>query len=92
MLSDELLWNLARAAANTDGGAGKLHYDCSKEWVRQFAKLLVAETADDNALSAERYRKLRAGNYSISLARSILNNTPEGIDASADALPAVGDA
>ena len=39
---------------------------------------------------AERYRKLRAGNYSIALERSILNDTPLGVDAAVDALPAVG--
>ena len=39
---------------------------------------------------ARRYRKLRAGNYSIAVARSILNDTPHGLDAAVDALPAVG--
>jgi hypothetical protein len=39
---------------------------------------------------ARRYRKLRAGKYSIAVARSILNDTPHGIDAAVDALPAVG--
>jgi hypothetical protein len=36
---------------------------------------------------AERYRKLRAGNYSHDLARHILNDRPDGIDAAVDALP-----
>lgn len=45
-------------------------------------KLLAREKKD-----AERYRKLRAGHYSIALARSILNDTPHGIDAAVDALP-----
>lgn len=39
---------------------------------------------------AERYRKLRAGHYGIVLASSILNDTPSGIDAAVDVLPAVG--
>ena len=39
---------------------------------------------------AERYRKLRAGQYSYWTARSILNDSPQGIDAAVDALPAVG--
>jgi hypothetical protein len=35
---------------------------------------------------AQRYRKLRAGKYSIQVARSILNDTPHGIDETVDAL------
>ena len=35
---------------------------------------------------AKRYRKLRAGKYSIQVARRILNDTPHGIDAAVDAL------
>ena len=57
---------------------------------------LIAEAHDNKQRArafekdAKRYRKLRAGNYSIALARSILNNTPLGIDEAVDALPAVG--
>jgi hypothetical protein len=35
---------------------------------------------------AERYRCLRAGNYPIEFARSVLNDTPQGIDAAVDAI------
>jgi hypothetical protein len=37
---------------------------------------------------AERYRWLRAGNYPIAFARSVLNDTPHGIDAAIDAMRA----
>jgi hypothetical protein len=47
------------------------------------AKLELARLRKD----AERYRKLRAGNYSHDLARHILNDMPDGIDAAVDALP-----
>ena len=36
--------------------------------------------------NAQRYCKLRAGKYSIQVARRILNDTPHGIDAAVDAL------
>lgn len=36
-------------------------------------------------VKADRYDWLRAGNYPIELARSILNDTPHGIDAAIDA-------
>ena len=51
-----------------------------------------AERAELEALrkDAERYRKLRAGQYSYWTARSILNDSPHGIDRAVDALPAVG--
>jgi hypothetical protein len=46
-----------------------------------------ASTAIPNAdaRDAARYRWLRAGNYSIGFARSVLNDTPHGIDAAIDA-------
>ena len=55
---------------------------------------LVASKAEQRAEArqaalekdAQRYRKLRAGKYSIQVARSILNDTPHGIDAAVDAL------
>ena len=48
---------------------------------------VVPEQAEDSAMrkDAERYRWLRAGNYPISFARSVLNDTPHGIDAAIDA-------
>ena len=42
-LPDELLWGLAKAAANTGKGSGKLHYDCDKAWAREFARLVATE-------------------------------------------------
>jgi hypothetical protein len=49
--------------------------------------VVPAEQAEDSAMrkDAMRYRWLRAGNYPISFARSVLNDTPHGIDASIDA-------
>jgi hypothetical protein len=57
---------------------------------------LVASKAEQRAEAqqaalerdARCYRKLRAGKYSHAVARSILNDTPHGIDAAVDALPA----
>lgn len=38
----------------------------------------------DVLIDAERYRWLRAGNYPIDFARSVLNDIPQGIDAAVD--------
>ena len=40
---------------------------------------------DQLTQDAKRYRWLRAGDYSIALSRSILNDTPHGIDKTIDA-------
>ena len=58
-------------------GAGCLHKDA----------LIDSLTAERDAykLDAARYRWLRAGDYSIALSRSILNDTPHGVDATIDA-------
>ena len=51
-LPDELLWELAKAAANTDEGSGRLHYNCDKAWAREFARLVAAEVlAERRSLS-----------------------------------------
>jgi len=45
----------------------------------------LVERLEAAEANAARYRWLRAGDYSIKLARSILNDTPHGIDAAVDA-------
>lgn len=45
----------------------------------------VAHGVADMERDAERYRWLRTGNYSISVARSILNDTESGLDSTIDA-------
>jgi len=68
------------------------------EWIQSAANKAAARIAAlEQALSekdaeiarlrvkADRYDWLRAGNYPIELARSILNDTPHGIDAAIDA-------
>jgi len=47
----------------------------------------IKKMAEQDAKDAARYRKLRAGNYSVAVAKSILNDTPHGIDAAVDRLP-----
>lgn len=47
---------------------------------------------DQLTQDAKRYRWLRAGDYSIALSRSILNDTPHGIDKTIDAAIAKGTA
>jgi hypothetical protein len=41
--------------------------------------------SDTDAKDAKRYQWLRAGNYAFDFARSVLNDTPHGIDAAIDA-------
>ncbi len=50
---------------------------------KQSSKKLQAKTQDQH--DAARYRWLRSGKYSIDIARSILNDTPNGIDDAIDA-------
>ena len=47
--------------------------------------LTLMQERDSYKKDAERYRWLRAGNYSIALSCSILNDTPHGIDKTIDA-------
>jgi hypothetical protein len=68
---------------------GRLMIAVASELLARIAppQTAYAETGasqDGNAMDAARYRWLRAGDYSIRLARSILNDTPEGIDAAVD--------
>ena len=55
-------------------------------------ELVLAAQAGMDALrkDAERYRWLRAGNYPLRFARSVLNDTPHGIDSAIDAAMRVG--
>jgi hypothetical protein len=46
---------------------------------------IAAPAASGDALNARRYEWLRAGNYPLAFARSVLNDTPHGIDAAIDA-------
>ena len=68
----------------TEDGLGWGGLVASKAELREEVRVAALEK------DAKRYRKLRAGHYSIALARSILNDTPHGIDAAVDALPDVG--
>jgi hypothetical protein len=52
-----------------------------------YAKVMVAAADEIDRLrqDAARYQWLRAGGYSLQMARSVLNDTPHGIDAAVDA-------
>ena len=73
-------------AKRTEEGARHISVETC-DALRSLADQLEAVTAerDSYKLDADRYRWLRAGDYSIALSRSILNDTPHGVDATIDA-------
>jgi hypothetical protein len=67
----------------TNGVEHRITFD--EDQLTAFVERIREEEREKAEQDARRYRWLRAGNYPIAFARSVLNDIPNGIDAAIDA-------